>query len=329
MRKPLSAIFLVLFLSLPVFSQTAVEKYREAMIDGAQLLQRGQIERAAMSFSEAVRLQPDAVEARYYRGMARFALKNMLGALEDFDRAVEKMPAGPGLERIYQMRGVTHYVMGNHEKALADFDKAIAINPDFANSYQGRGNVFADRGENEKALSDYNRSIQLNPALTSAYVDRSILYFDAGKLEDALRDSEKAVELTPNVPSHSIQRGILKWLLGNAEEAFDDIYQGFYLEKESVNERPDESRTSPFLRLSTYVAGHPKNFRALQMRAILRLLQRNAAEAEKDFAATERIDPMLGFENQQLRRAVEAILRQPLPPQERSKIYFSPRRPNR
>ncbi len=321
--KSLCFITFLLIFSLTISAQN--NKSQELFKNGFSLFQQGQYEQAILTFDDAININPQAFDAIYYRGIAKVILRKPLEAIFDFNAVIDRFPNMKGIEEAYQHRGVSYYFLKNHDKALADFEKAISINANYAEPYHGRANIFSDKGENEKALADYAKAVQLKPNLAAVYIDRAILYFSVGNFEGALKDYNKSIEMTPNVPSGYVDRGIIKGLGDDLSGAIDDIYQGFYLEKESVNEKPNESSTSSFIRLSKFIEQNPQNFRSFQVRAILRLFQGNKEEAQKDFQISEKLDKKLNKENSKILSEIDLIMKLPIEKRPKPKFYLNPR----
>ncbi len=97
-------------------------------------------------FSEAIRLQPDFIEALISRGYARRALGNREGALQDFNEAIRLRP-GDALA-IFG-RGIARMEKGDLDGALKDYDEAIRlrVNPDYADAFYCRALVWQKKGQ--------------------------------------------------------------------------------------------------------------------------------------------------------------------------------------
>ncbi|MCU0238424.1 MAG: tetratricopeptide repeat protein [Pyrinomonadaceae bacterium] len=292
---------------------------------GFSHFQSGQHEKAIEFFDKAIKLNPQAFDATYYRGISKLVLRKPLEAISDFNTIIAKFPNAKGIEETYQLRGTAYYFLNLTDKALENFEKAISINPNHAESYHGRANVLSDKGENEKALADYNKANQLKPHLTVVYVDRAVLYFTVGKFNEALSDYDKAIQMTPNVAAAYVERGIIKGILEKPFQAIEDIAKGYWLESNSVVEKRNESSTSPFIRLNRYILDNPQNYRALQMRAVLRLFQNNQKESEKDFKLSEELNSNLKEENLKIIKEVKIIMTSPPLSKEGPKVYQNPK----
>ncbi len=69
----------------------------------------------------------------------------------------------------YYQSGIRKYDKGNILGALADFDKAIEMRPNYANAYYGRGVVKKATGDLDGAITDLTKAIQIRPSDPSPY----------------------------------------------------------------------------------------------------------------------------------------------------------------
>ena len=75
-----------------------------------------------------------------------------------------------------------------------------------------------------------------------------------------------------------------------------DIRKGFALNPESVSDRDPGYFSSPFKNLSRFIAAHPTNARAYEIRGLLWLAQGKKTEAAEDFRRGLALDPKLKSE---------------------------------
>lgn len=86
-------------------------------------------------YGQALALAPNA--AIYNdRGVARWLLRDLKGALEDLDQAIT---LDPRYALAYTNQGAVRFAQGDLKGALADYDQAIALDPKFAFAYVNRG----------------------------------------------------------------------------------------------------------------------------------------------------------------------------------------------
>ncbi|MFO8021961.1 MAG: tetratricopeptide repeat protein, partial [Perlabentimonas sp.] len=80
--------------------------------------------------------QQRTAEDYYVRGETKFKSEDLMGALNDLNKAIELDPDFP---EAYNIRGNLKCALGDFKGALKDFDKAIALNPDEGIIYYNRG----------------------------------------------------------------------------------------------------------------------------------------------------------------------------------------------
>src|SRR5262249_52507238 len=91
----------------------------------------GDLAGAIDDFDTALRCAPNYADALNNRGLARLAQGDFPGAKEDYDRALQSVPHAAAVP-IYHNRGAARQTVGDHAGALEDFDAAVRINPNHA-----------------------------------------------------------------------------------------------------------------------------------------------------------------------------------------------------
>jgi tetratricopeptide (TPR) repeat protein len=156
---------------------------------GMVLSRNGQPEEAIASFQEALRLDPNYIDALVNYGLHLFTVaKDYEGAIIQFTRVIELQPnyhwgwsgrAGanrmlgrhdlvvsdltqlltyhPGMWNIWAGRGESHLALGQHQNAVSDFTKSIELKADFQPAWRGRGKAFSALNQAENAASDFRQ----------------------------------------------------------------------------------------------------------------------------------------------------------------------------
>ncbi len=125
-------------------------------------------------------------------GIEKLKNEDFEGAMEDFNKAVEK---DPELAEAYLHRGYVYGSSGELQEALADFNKAIAIDSAYIEAYYNRGFIYHFFEEYEKAIADFNKVIALNPGDTEAYINRALIRGRLGDKEGEIADLKNAAKL--------------------------------------------------------------------------------------------------------------------------------------
>lgn len=114
-------------------------------------------------YSDILAYQPEPyVEAiiHIHRGMARFALNDNRGAIDDF---TETIRLSPKTTKAYHYRAVVYRAEQKREQALADFSRCLEYDPYYIDSRIARAHLYREMGELDAAFSDYRMADKLDP----------------------------------------------------------------------------------------------------------------------------------------------------------------------
>lgn len=145
------------------------------------------------------------------RGSMKVRLKDLEGALEDFDRAIKLKPSEA---TAYFNKANVLRRMKRWSEALRDYSQCIAIDPEYLKVYTNRGAVFMKMGRAKEALADYGRAIKLNPKSVLAYSNRGNVYVSLQDWELALADYNSALQNDPQYQEGYLRRGVVRSRLG-------------------------------------------------------------------------------------------------------------------
>lgn len=137
---------------------------------------------AVNDYEDALKMNPDFIEARYSLGVTKNDLEDYKGAIKVLDRPniYKSYPILLQLARAYAG-------LKDHLKALHNYNAAVLLNPNSITFY-ARGVFFMDINYYEKANNDFNATIYLDKTNFAAYFFRGISSFFLGKYQDALID---------------------------------------------------------------------------------------------------------------------------------------------
>ncbi|WP_341525069.1 tetratricopeptide repeat protein [Nostoc sp. UHCC 0302] len=249
--------------SPPSTSVATAPKADNFYIQGGDKYDKGDFKGAAADYTQAIRLNPNYLNAYNNRGLARFNLGDFQGAVDDYNKALKINPkdAEPynnrGLSRYnlgdkqgaiadysqaiklnsnyalaYNNRGIARSNLDDNQGAIADFNQALRINPNFAEAYSGRGLARYQLKDKQGAVADYNQAIKINPKLAPAYTGRGIARSDLGDKQGAIADLNQALQLNPNFAPAYTLRGITRYQLGDKQGAIADLQKAANLNLE-------------------------------------------------------------------------------------------------
>ena len=149
-----------------------------------------------------------------------FSMRDYSKAVVAYDKFIEVMPDAA---EAHFFRGLAKWSLGRHEDAIADYDKAILLRSDYARAYNNRGNAKNSLGRHQDAIADYDKAIQFRPDYAIAHNNRGIAKRSLGRHEDAIADYDKAIQLRPDYARAYNNRGVAKKILKRNPEARQDF----------------------------------------------------------------------------------------------------------
>jgi len=150
---------------------------------------------AVRRFDEAIRAQPDFVDAYVARAEARRRLIQYELSLKDCNEVIQLKPDEP---RGYNCRGHGLQLLKQYDASLPDFNEAIRLNPKFALAYGNRGTTYDLLQQYDRALHDFNEAIRLMPQNPLFLIKRGNAHSDLKQYGKAIRDYTEAIRLQPN-----------------------------------------------------------------------------------------------------------------------------------
>lgn len=128
------------------------------------LSKSGKYEKAIIEFDKVISRDPGNAEALCDRGVAKFHLKDMEGAIEDLNRALELEPGNPYR---YASRAYIRDKAGDTSGAIDDYRKAVELDPENGVSQNNLGLLEEKQGYIERAKKRYQVADMLNIDLTN------------------------------------------------------------------------------------------------------------------------------------------------------------------
>lgn len=176
-------------------------------------------------FSKSIIINPNLIDAYFYRGTIYEYQGRYKEALIDLNFAVKKSP----YDSYYlNNRGITYSNLGHSNddqlslmKALSDFSKAISIKPKNSLYYFNKGLVFTRLGDYKEDLKFYSRAIELNPMYTRAYFNRGATYKLLKKYDLAIAEFDTVISIDKDYEIAYLVRGECFFETGKFQDAFE------------------------------------------------------------------------------------------------------------
>lgn len=175
---------------------------------------------AEQDFSKAVELNPVYTQAYHFRGIVRAQIGNYDDATNDFREAIDLRPDLPDS---YYSRGVTHLLNKQYSKAIDDFDMILRFTDRSAETFINRGTAYLCLKDTLSAYEDYDRAIRTNRDYTEGYNKRAQLLMRQERYEEALSDFNLAVQKDSTYIMPLFNRAIVQQQLGHVKEALADF----------------------------------------------------------------------------------------------------------
>jgi tetratricopeptide (TPR) repeat protein len=233
--------------------------------------------------------EPRSAEDHFKRGLARYAARDLEGAIEDFTKAIvvnsnfdtralkrikhvksdqynngssdlsEKFSVMDKFNaRAYFCRGNARADKGDLRGAIQDFDKAIAFNPQDSGALNNRGYARRKTGDTDGAIKDFDRAILMDPDNSQAHNNCGTLRFEQKDFVGAVAAFSRAIEADSQMAVAYKNRGLAYKAQGEFDKACKDFDRAIEL---------DASLLPAYLN-----------------RGLILIRQGKDTEAEKDFA---------------------------------------------
>lgn len=111
--------------------------------------------------SRAIQANPENWEAFRIRGVARVELKQYSDALADLDVALAHEASNPA--STYHYRAIARHALGDSKGAVEDENRTIEMNPSYAKGYAGLGIYKAAIGDRAGAEAAFRKALALDP----------------------------------------------------------------------------------------------------------------------------------------------------------------------
>ena len=153
---------------------------------------KGEYDRAILAYDQALRLDPNYVEAYCGRGSNYWSKGKHERAIQDFNQALQ---FDPHCARAYYGRGVVYASKGEYDGAIHAYNQALRIDPNYVKAYNGRGSAYWHQGQFGRSIQDFNQALQLDPNQMLTYYNRGLAYRGRGEYKQARSDFSEALSL--------------------------------------------------------------------------------------------------------------------------------------
>ena len=254
---------------------------------GQVQLRQGDLDAAAGSLAEALRLSPRYGPARYAWGRvlrSRGRLDDARAELQLAERQREnEPPLDPLLARELASlrtgaidalhRGIELARAGDLDQAIALFVESVRIDPELAEAHSQLGAARLAGGDDAAALPHLERAVEIDPEFADARYNLGLLAHRGGRFDDAVTQFEMAVAIRPDHYDAHLGLGTDLARVGRDAEAVEHL-------RRAITLRPDQAR--PCKRLAAALsAGAMFDDAAAVLRAGMQRLPGDASIADR------------------------------------------------
>lgn len=177
-------------------------------------------------FSKAIEMDPENLDAYFYRAVTKDNLGDFSGAILDYTKVIFFEPSAD----VYFNRGNSKYSLMDYMGAKEDFEKALDLNPDFLEAKYSLAITKYDLGDYKDAIT------YLNTLPKTAHV-----YLQLGRSYEALDDYKNALTnyslaiLNDKSSQNFYARGLFYMGINYYKNANEDFSVSFYLDNSNVS----------------------------------------------------------------------------------------------
>jgi tetratricopeptide (TPR) repeat protein len=190
------------------------EEFARPYADRANRRYRGRdLEGALHDLTQALRLDSEDTQIRFFRGRILFELGRYPESIEDFEEIARLDPEFKLESKYfaaYAERARQRFNNGDMESALSDFEKSLIADPKLAQdplylrALQWKLDRTLASKQSEEAVKIFERALSMGlqlrvgPALTSAYYDAGKKRFEASDWKGSIKNLTQALKYRPD-----------------------------------------------------------------------------------------------------------------------------------
>jgi len=159
--------------------------------------------------------QPTAADF-YLQGGDKLKRRDYQGAIADFTQAIK---LNPEYVEAYYSRSLGHYRQRNSTKAIDDLTQAIALHPKYTQAYIQRGVVQANARNTPGSLSDYRQALSLSSLDATILYRQGLSQAHLRQYQGALMTLNRALAFNPRLVEAQVMREVIQILQSHSGSA--------------------------------------------------------------------------------------------------------------
>ena len=201
---------------LTPFEKSGEQDRAVAYLLGTALIRLGEVEKGQVLIDQILR-EGETAEAHILLGTAYLMVRDVAGALKEFERAVELNPTLPTAQ---SHLAKTLRDMGRVDEAQVHFRKELETNPHDFDSLLYTGVYLYKREQNyEEALERFEHALRIRPGTLELRFQIALVYVLTERIDEAVLMIEQIVEEAPDFLEGHVTLTRLYYRLRRTEEA--------------------------------------------------------------------------------------------------------------
>ena len=178
---------------------TSLVQERPALFVGQMTLAKcdlflGKYEAADSALNAALRVHPDNLEAKFYRGISQFEEGRFSNALADLQPLAKAHPNEP---YVHFYLGSVYEKDGAPAKALEEYQQCANVDPNFEVAVYKVGYFLARSGRFSEAAAQFKKVVDMDPPNAQAHFNLALAYQKSGNEAAARPEFATACKLDP------------------------------------------------------------------------------------------------------------------------------------
>jgi tetratricopeptide (TPR) repeat protein len=203
---------------------------------GVVLNQKGRGDEAIAQYQEALRIDPEYVDAHINLGGALLRAGRQDEAISHFQNALQIKPDNAEAHNNF---GIALREKGRVGEAITQYQIALQINPGYAEAQFNLGNALGQDGRLDDAISHYQEALRIKPGYMDAQFNLGNALLQKGIADEAVAHLQTALKINPNNAGIHVNLGLCFYRLGRMEEAISQYQTALQLEPDNPRVQND------------------------------------------------------------------------------------------